>query len=81
MMSTTESHPGPPGNYLRERDQKYGIDTSAKGAHRATYLDPDYKVKEGADDWEKTGIARRLVPKDETFKQEDGSQSKAKGGA
>ncbi|KAN0063164.1 hypothetical protein ACQY0O_004328 [Thecaphora frezii] len=62
MMSTTEAYPGPTvqASKREERDRRYAIDTESKKRHRECFLDKDYKVAEGADQYEKTGEAPRF---------------------
>lgn len=77
MMSTTTDHPGPVGNekIMQERQQKLGIDTQGKAETRAKYLDLDYQIAEGADDWEKSGKSRVLGAADEDWIDEQGKSS------
>lgn len=81
MMSTTEKHPGARENVdlIASRKKEMGIDTNAKEEYRKSYLDPNYQVAQGADEWEKTGKAKVFEVKEMAFKNEDGSMSQAGG--
>lgn len=82
MTSTTAAHPGPRGDkeLLAQRKEKMGIDTEAKEEFRKTYLDPDYKVVEGADHWETSGEAKFIEIGQRPYKMEGGEMSKAASG-
>lgn len=82
MTSTTAAHPGPRGDedLLAQRKEKMGIDTEAKEEFRKSYLDPDYKVIEGADHWETSGEAKFIEIGHRPYKMEGGEMSKAGNG-
>ncbi|PWN49705.1 DUF1264-domain-containing protein [Violaceomyces palustris] len=79
MMSTTKEFPGPSEEKIRERDEKYGIDTKAKAESRKGYLDLDYKIAEGADAYVETGVVPQFSFETKTFFQEDGTRSQSRG--
>ncbi|KZT29766.1 DUF1264-domain-containing protein [Neolentinus lepideus HHB14362 ss-1] len=53
MMAYTADGQIPP-ELVKQRDQKWGMDTEAKRQLRAGYL-PEYQPLDGADDWQSTG--------------------------
>jgi len=59
MMSYTSPMELPQA-MIAERDAKYGISTAAKAESRATYLDPDFKPDEQADQSIRTGKVRKV---------------------
>ncbi|EPQ28722.1 uncharacterized protein PFL1_03526 [Pseudozyma flocculosa PF-1] len=72
MMSTTDTYPGPScqREMLRKRDEHYGIDTESKRKHRHTFLDLDYSIAQGADQYDATGEAPEFVTRVERMKTE-----------
>lgn len=54
MMSYTKDGQGPPEEQVKERDEKYDMDTQSKRRLRADYL-PPYEKSTEADQWEQTG--------------------------
>ncbi|TFK45844.1 DUF1264-domain-containing protein [Heliocybe sulcata] len=67
MMSYTADGQIPP-SIVKERDEKWGMDTEAKRKLRAGYL-PDYEPLPGADTWETTGKAVVFEPVEKPFKK------------
>ena len=58
MMASTKDNPSPPTEHdIQARDKTYGIDTQASRAHRSEFLDETEQPAQGADDWQKTGLA------------------------
>ena len=66
MMSYT-SDDQVPSDLVRERDERYGVDTEKKRALRQGYL-PEYEVAEGADAWELDQKAILLQAVEESVK-------------